>query len=120
VPATFDSSGSPITRTITMSDGGEAQVEGYVLVRPYWDLSTELKVCALDAQAARTSRSGTDCSTTAAVGDTGCGCGPNLRWCHTGAVIDEVLASFKEEFERRIADHLGADEPYHALFTAPV
>ena len=118
VPATFDGSGRPITRTVTMSDGDEAQVEGYVLVRPYWDLSVELKVCALDAQAGRTSAGGTDCSTTAAVNDTGCGCGPNLRWCHTGAVIDEVLTSFQEELERRIADHLSADEPYHALFTS--
>lgn len=116
-PATFEG-GEVVTRTITMSDGEEAQVEGYVTVRPYWDLSTEIKVCALDAREARTSRGGTDCSTTAGATDPGCGCGPNLRWCHTSAVTREVLASFAEELEKRIADHLRADEPYHALFTS--
>lgn len=117
-PATFDASGNVVTRTITMSDGEEANVEGYVTVRPYWDLSTELKVCALDAREARMSPSGTDCSTRAGATDAGCGCGPNLRWCHTGTVQREVLASFGEEMEKRIAAHIAADEPYHELFTS--
>lgn len=117
-PATFDAHGNVVTQTITMSDGDPAEVEGYVMVRPYWDPSRELKVCAFDAFEARISRRGTDCSTRAAVTDPGCGCGPNLRWCGNGTVQNAVLASFNEEFERRIAAHVESGEPYHALFTS--
>lgn len=92
--------------------------EGYVMVEPFWAPGTSLKVCGFDAQEARFSPTGTDCSTRAAVGDPGCGCGPNLRWCHTGAVRDAVLRAFAEELEQRVAAHVEADEPYHALLTS--
>ncbi len=112
-PATFDADGNVVTRIV---DG--AEVEGYVWVRPYWDPSTELKVCAFDAQERAVSPVGNDCSTRAAVGDRGCGCGPNLRWCGTGVAQRAVLEAFADELEHRIVQHLRADEPYHALLTS--
>ncbi len=92
--------------------------EGYVMVRPYWDMSTEIKVCAFDAQENRYSPTGSDCATNEAVGDPGCGCGPNLRWCGTGTARNEVLRSFTAELEQRVAAHVLADEPYHELLTS--
>ncbi|MCB9595345.1 MAG: DUF1585 domain-containing protein [Sandaracinaceae bacterium] len=92
--------------------------EGYVMVEPFWAPGTSIKVCGFDAQEARFSPSGADCATRAAVGDPGCGCGPNLRWCHTNAVRDAVLRSFSHELEQRIVAHVEADEPYHALLTS--
>lgn len=112
-PATFDAAGNVVTRTV---DG--AEVEGYVMVRPYWDPSIELKVCAFDAQTRAVSPTGNDCSTRAAIGDRGCGCGPNLRYCGTAVARDAVLAAFASELEHRIVEHLRADEPYHALLTS--
>lgn len=92
--------------------------EGYVMVRPYWDMSTEIRVCAFDAQENRFSPTGTDCSANGATGDAACGCGPNLRWCPTSTVEVEVLRSFAEEAEQRVAAHVLADEPYHELLTS--
>lgn len=112
-PATFDASGNPVTRTV-----GGAEVEGYVRVRPYWDPSSEIKVCAFDAQTRPVSANGNDCATRAAIGDRGCGCGPNLRHCGTNAVRGAVLAAFARELEHRVVQHLRADEPYHELLTS--
>ncbi|HEY8430169.1 MAG TPA: DUF1585 domain-containing protein [Sandaracinaceae bacterium] len=112
-PASFDENGEIVTREV---DG--ARLEGYVLVRPYWDPSIEIKVCAFDAQERRYSPSGNDCSTRAAINDPGCGCGPNLRWCGTSAVQRAVLESFAEELERRIVAHVEAEEPYYQLLTS--
>lgn len=109
-PATFAADGS-----IETDARGR---EGYVMVAPYWDPSTEIKVCAFDAQEEPVSPSGSDCSGRAAIGDPGCGCGPNLRWCGTTAVRNDVLDAFAEELERRVAAHVAADEPYHELLTS--
>ena len=92
--------------------------EGYVMVEPYWAPGTSIKVCGFDAQTAPVSPGGRDCSTRQAIGDPGCGCGPNLRWCHTSTVRNAVLVAFREEFEQRIAAHIEADEPYHELLTS--
>lgn len=105
-----------VIQTTPGPDGTEQ--EGYVMVRPYWDPSREIKVCAFDAREARHSPSGTDCSTSAAISDPGCGCGPNLRWCGTYGRRDDVLEAFADELEQRIAAHVLADEPYHELLTS--
>jgi hypothetical protein len=105
-----------VIQTTPGPDG--SQQEGYVMVRPYWDPSTPIQVCAFDAQEARYSPSGTDCSTSAAISDPGCGCGPNLRWCGSYSMQDDVLEAFADELEERIAAHVMADEPYHELLTS--
>ena len=112
-PATFDAEGRPVTRVVA-----GARREGYVMVRPYWDLSTDLKVCAFDAQERAVSPSGNDCSTRSSIGDPDCGCGPNLRWCGSSAVTTAVLGAFTDELEQRIVAHVEADEPYQELLTS--
>lgn len=112
-PATFGPDGRPQTREV---DG--AQREGWVEVRPYWNPSTTIKVCAFDAQRAPVSAQGRDCASRAAIGDAGCGCGPDLAWCPTSDVRRAVLASFRGDVERRIAANILEDEPYHALLTS--
>ncbi len=92
--------------------------EGYVMVEPYWAPGTSIKVCGFDAQTDPVSLSGADCASGQAIGDPGCGCGPNLRWCHTTAVRRAVLRSFSDELEQRVVAHVEADEPYHELLTS--
>ena len=72
-PATF-TDGVPDTTC-----SGELCQEGYVMVTPYWDPSTQVKVCAFDAQDAATGQYG-DCDRNNY--DPECGCGPNLDWCY--------------------------------------
>ena len=120
-PATFNPDGTPVTRVV---DG--VPREGWVEVAPYWDPATPIHVCAFDAQTARTSPMGTDCSTRAAhtaaggiySGDPGCGCGPNLIWCDTAATHTEMVNAMTEDVERRIAAIVREDRPYTELFTS--
>ncbi len=109
-PATFRDDGTPAVD----AEGRE----GYVMVEPYWAPGTRIKVCAFDAQERRVSPRGNDCSSREAIGDPGCGCGPNLRWCYTAAVRDAVLDAFAQELERRIVAHVKSGEPYYKLFTS--
>ncbi|MGE0790884.1 MAG: hypothetical protein AB7S26_34740 [Sandaracinaceae bacterium] len=92
--------------------------EGWVMVAPYWDMANPIQVCAFDAQENRFSPSGNDCATPASVGDPGCGCGPNLRWCVDGTARTQVLRAFTDEMDQRVAAHVLADEPYYELLTS--
>jgi len=96
-------------------DGTER--EGWVMVRPYWAPDTEIKVCAFDAQEQRYSPSGRDCAHRSNSETRECGCGPNLRWCDTGSVHNQLTASLAEDVERRIAANVVDGEPYHRLLT---
>ena len=91
--------------------------EGWVMVEPYWAPGTSLKVCAFDAQSARFTSTGTDCSTLDAFTDTECGCGPNLRWCSTYTNYAELRDALAREVELRIAAVIRGDLPYTRLFT---
>lgn len=113
--------GGPVTATVagTAMDGTPIRQEGYTLVRPYWDPTIEIKVCAFDAQTARTSSiSGLDCKARSAVDDAGCGCGPNAMWCDTGATHTELIRSFEEDFRLRVRTAFLEGDPYTALFTS--
>ena len=112
-PARFDENGSILTREV---DG--AQREGYVMVAPYWDPTTPLKVCAFDAQANLVSPSGAVCGTPSDTRDPGCGCGPELRWCRAGQSERMILESMAEDVERRIATLIREGRPYTELFTS--
>ncbi|MBK6686136.1 MAG: DUF1585 domain-containing protein [Deltaproteobacteria bacterium] len=113
-PATFGPSGEILTTPDP--NNSSLQLEGYVLVRPYWDPSVEVKVCAFDAQSAATAvdaRGRTvDCSRTGNV--KGCGCGPNLRWCgyNNGGVNDDITAAMNEQLLRYIDRIVRDDRPY--------
>lgn len=113
-PATFDAEGN--IETVPDELDSSIQREGFVLVRPYWDPTTEVKVCAFDAQTAETWVDGrgrtVECATSA--GGEGCGCGPGLRWCgnNQAGVNDRITASMNEQLLRYIDDVIRADRPY--------
>jgi hypothetical protein len=113
-PARFAADGSIETTVDAMG----LRREGFVRVRPYWDPSIEVKVCAFDAQAAARSPTGTRCDTTDAYADTRCGCGPELRWCRNGSVNGAVVRAMVRDVEERVRAHLRADEPYLELFAS--
>ncbi len=113
-PATFDDSGAPVMKQ--QADG--TQREGYVEVTPYWDTSTTVRVCALDAQDRLISEGGTACGTRTTILDFSCGCGPNLRWCATGETRRAILESMEQQTDRLIAKMVTEKQSYMELFTS--
>jgi hypothetical protein len=111
-PATFDSQGAIVTRFV---DG--ANREGYVMVRPFWDPSTAVKVCAFDAQDALVADDGTACASDAGNGRRSCGCGPELQWCLRASDQVAVRSAMLEDLDRRIAANIQRDESYLDLLT---
>ena len=111
-PARFAPDGSILTRAVD-----DAQVEGWVEVRPYFDPSTVRRVCAFDAQDALESGDGTACGSNAGFGRPDCGCGPELRWCVLGAVNTVITQSMGDALDRVITNILRVDRPYTDLFT---
>ena len=115
VPAQFGPNGEILYDT----DPQGIRREGFVMVTPYWDPSTPIKVCAFDAQTNEISPSGQDCRLSAGLRDTGCGCGENLQLCRYGNTNYRAAnRAFAEDVERRIGAVIRNDEPYTALFTS--
>lgn len=110
--ATLGPDGAPIPN--------EAGQEGWVRVHPYWeaDPSVTVKVCAFDAQEAAVSPNGTDCSGPGGRSDATCGCGPELAFCETPAVLDDLRWSLGHTLDARIHDLLADGAPYTELLTA--
>jgi len=112
-PAQWDAQGNLVTTQV-----GEAHLEGWVDVVPYWNPSMTLRTCAFDAQEVAVSPVGTRCDTQDGASDPGCGCGPNLSWCRQGsASVRPIVASFGHEIELRLADIIAGDRSYLELFT---
>lgn len=119
----FDSSGHPVPiETITEADcrdvglgEGVCKREGYVMVRPFWDPSTEIKVCAYDAQAMATGLSGESCDVYNAA-DRGCGCGPNLRRCMRESDTGPIRRALEEEPARIFEHVVREDLPFVEAF----
>ena len=115
-PARWDNFG--VLVTTPQSDG--SQREGYVMVAPYWDPSTPVKVCAFDAQKGTISPSGTPCDSREGFQDKGCGCGPDLRFCSTYALLTTVLDGMGGDVDRRIQSLIEEDRSYLDLFESPL
>lgn len=126
-PAEYNSDGSFKTTpgTYKAPNGNDYPVnqEGYVMVRPYWDPSKEVKVCGFDASTAlshtdpKTNRS-YDCSKSAYSSASGsCGCGPNLRWCLPNMVEVEILNSLIAQTQRFVVDIVKNRKPYTEIIT---
>jgi hypothetical protein len=111
-PAEYAPDGS----LVYIEEGG-ARREGWVEVEPYWAPGTTVRACAYDAYANRYTAAGADCASSGTAYDLGCGCGPNLRWCHTGAHQDAIQRYLAEDVERRIAANVLDDRPYEELLT---
>lgn len=101
----------------TESNGKVVEVcrEGYVMIKPYWDPTTSLKVCAYGAQAALSGKNSAgntlDCSTS--TGSTACGCGPGLRWCQFGSRTRTTITSaMVEQTLRFVGELVKNKKPY--------
>lgn len=110
-PATFDASGAIQTTNV---DGDE--LEGYVMVSPYWDPDNPVKVCAFDAQEASYSATGQLCSELWR--EPSCGCGPQLTWCASPQSEAVVRSSLIESFERLMTWSFSEGRSYLDLFEA--
>ncbi|MBI4816483.1 MAG: DUF1585 domain-containing protein [Deltaproteobacteria bacterium] len=119
-PARFDSVTGAILTTVDPVDPNLHR-EGWVLVRPYWAPDTEIKVCAFDAQANATALddrgNSVDCRLSR---ERGCGCGPNLDWCHSGfapnttTIINQAMVEQTHRFIERV---IAEDRPYTEVVT---
>ncbi|MFO0726708.1 MAG: hypothetical protein U1E65_23170 [Myxococcota bacterium] len=118
--ARFDANGQILTTPDT-SDPNILR-EGWVMVTPYWDPTTQVKVCAFDAQAALsvTDARGRvlDCRTTGST-QKACGCGPNMNWCHSGPDRTEatITSAMAEQGHRLIDKIVREGRPYTELLT---
>lgn len=115
-PASYDKDGDIVYKP--QPDGTKR--EGWVKVKPYWAPSNEVKVCAGDAQVGTTSPTGISCDTIGYAFDPSCGCGPNLRWCVTGALQVQLVKSWATAVDMQIRDIIKEDRPYTDLFTEKV
>lgn len=108
-------------QTSFLADGSPAvppgEVDGWVLVHPYWAPETEIKVCAYDAQVAQNG-SFADCGSEQMVQDPKCGCGPDLRRCYFDGVETGVWDAMREQLGRSVDDVTVGDRPYSELLTS--
>jgi hypothetical protein len=118
-PARFDASG----RILTTQDATNANLrqEGWVLVRPYWNPTVQVKVCAFDAQdelqALDTRNRSVECQATASV--VGCGCGPELRWCQSAPdrTAVTITTALGEQMLRFMDKIVREGQPYTRVLT---
>ena len=118
----FDAEGRPIpiqTYADASCAGGECRREGFVWVHPYWDLDSEIKVCAYDAQALAVGSNGLSCDEYG-VNDERCGCGPNLRRCGRQFGDRDVRDALAEEPLRIFEWVVMQDRPYLDAFRTSV
>lgn len=117
----FDAEGRPVpiqTYAGAECAGGTCQQEGWVLVAPYWDPSTEIQVCAFDAQALELGENGLSCDEYS-VNDARCGCGPNLLRCGRFTADGDLSAreGLAEEPLKIFEWIITEDRPYLEAFT---
>jgi hypothetical protein len=103
--------------TLTTRDVDGRQREGFVEVAPYWAPDTTIKVCAFDAQTTLVSASDVACDTNRASQDSGCGCGPELRWCQVGNQTRATTESFAEAIDHLIRALFEEGAAYTDLFS---
>jgi hypothetical protein len=88
-----------------------------VSVRPYWDPTTTVRVCAFDAQAHRNRRDGTPCGDLDT--DPACGCGADLRYCASPLAEPMIREALADEPARLFEKIIREGRPYHEAFTTP-
>ncbi len=118
----FDAEGRPVpiqTYSDSSCEGGECRREGFVKVRPYWDLDSEIKVCAYDAQSLEFGSNGLSCDEYG-VNDERCGCGPNLRRCGRQFGDGDIRDALTEEPLRIFEWVAMQDRPYLDAFRTPM
>lgn len=150
-PAELDAEGRLVLWPRRVGDTVVAWVDGWVEVRPYWDPSTTVRVCALEALEAERAPAcpddperypfleptcagiaatatalglpfrgaDVDCEGPLALLAPGCGCGSDLRRCHTDATLTRLRASFNEQALRIVDQVLREGRPYHEILIEP-
>jgi hypothetical protein len=101
-------------------DSSGVKREGWRMVRPYWDPTTTIKVCAYDAQEGTTGKIGNQtvaCNAPEAGNAPTCGCGPSLRYCYGPGSVSStrILESLREQLGRAVDDVAVRDRPYTDL-----
>lgn len=102
---------------------GEFCREGYTTIKPYWDPATSIRVCAFEAQDAKTynvpSKGDFPCNTDVAQAQITCGCGPSLDYCmkSTSDLDNEIRAAWQEQFLLMVDEVIMGGERYEWLFT---
>ena len=66
---------------------------------PYWAPTTQIKVCAWDAQDRLVGYGGTRCGTLDGFYDPSCGCGPQMQWCRTYYDYSTTQKGFAKDVE---------------------
>jgi hypothetical protein len=114
-----DKNGDPIVG----NNGKPVMQDGWVKVTPYWAPTTQVKVCAFDAQSKAEGTFNPQTSanvkcddiTTKAFSDPKCGCGPNLRWCYGTGVLAMLWSQMREQFAKQVDDVTVGGFPYTDL-----
>lgn len=107
----------PVAKPILDAQGKTLyQQDGWVMVAPYWQPDTPIKVCAFDAQVA-TKGVKYACNVREGLTEAACGCGPNLRWCWGTGVQAAVAGDLREQFLRAIDDVTTGKIPYSQMLT---
>ncbi|MEZ4294691.1 MAG: hypothetical protein R3B70_06920 [Polyangiaceae bacterium] len=97
--------------------------EGYTTIKPYWDPSAAIKICAFEAQKAEmytvAGKGDFPCNMDIAQTQIACGCGPSLQYCmkSTSDLDNEVRASWQEQFLLMVDEVIAGPERYDWLFT---
>jgi hypothetical protein len=114
-PAEFTKEGTIIQKP--QPDG--TMREGWVYVTPHWDPTTQVKVCALDAQEADYGHAGTPCDKPGAYEDAGCGCGPYLNRCSTKEANGEPILrdAIAADLNLRVRYIIEKNRPWTELLT---
>lgn len=112
-PAVYGDDGEPVL----FQGEDENWREGWEMVVPYWDPTTEVKVCAFDARSREYADNGAYCGSNSGQGNRNCGCGPDLQWCTAPGGENAIEGWLVEDVERRLRDIVLTDRPYTDLFT---
>jgi len=102
------------------ASGKNVCLEGWVQVAPYWDPANKIKMCAFDAQAAKTytKNGGThQCNGFAAASEQTCGCGTNLAYCMIPGNEVPIWDDMREQVLKLVDDHATGLKPYSELIT---
>ncbi len=96
--------------------GGFKQ-EGWRMVTPYWDATTQVKVCAYDAQETVVSDDGKPCNSEAGRAKPECGCGPGLSYCYGSATAtaNPIRNALREQLGRNVDDVTSGASAYTDL-----
>ena len=93
--------------------------EGWRWMTPWWDPETPIKVCASVAQETLVAN-GVTCADREGFNEPACGCGTNMRYCHSASKLSSRLLNkaFIEQINRAV-DHVTVDgAPYTDLVLA--